>query len=819
MANWNSLHQFGYDALGPIVNAYLLRLHSYLLQCDEKDDKVLFCLRAGLRIQELYETWLTARSTEAPVDVELLGVSRMMAIKAAYCFVPNVATTALGREFSDCSLDQIIRSILNKEITSGRCPEFAPIDQMPLHKFLKRNDRISEYVNNYLHQQSKIYTEYLARIAGDAKRIILVDSGWKGTSQLLLKAAYSNYEWEGLYFGCIGRAQIFDRQPGIMHGLIFDSQTFRSNKPETAFTIHRHVIESLFEAGIPSFDHIEAKDIYKKIDRSEFLKTEIKEKWDEVYLGVLDYIRSNASDSVYEITTNYHQAVKLLSSAICYPTLDDIFFVSGKSRSLDLGRSGAVDAVMPARDRFDGDSKALRVAEAIWPTAQARVEYPEEEVEKHQRRIVTEYTDGRSSEYFVANEQMGGAIGSGPGHVAIITRTKDRPVLLERAAKSVAEQTYENYTWVIVNDGGDIGEVLRVIGESSVDPTKIRICSNSRSLGMEAASNVGIYGGDSEYIVIHDDDDSWHCDFLKQTVEFLTSNSHVYDGVITKTTYVSEEISGNTIIEHGRFPYNDWIRDVQLSEMIVGNFFAPIAFLFRRRVLEEIGGFDETLPVLGDWDFNLRFLMKANIGVLPKHLAFYHHRDRGSQAGTYSNSVIGGIDRHAEYNAIVRNKYIRRAATDDEFAALGNLMALGFTQSDTRSRLNNVRITGTQTGGAPHVSPVGHVIGDPDECRQAMEGLQAELDERWIMLHQIADKLIKAKKMKVSAIEIIGSTKEEIKDYLKKNKIHSPPDFDDESYLRKYADVSDSVSKGQFASGFDHYVKHGKNEGRNRPKI
>jgi hypothetical protein len=76
-------------------------------------------------------------------------------------------------------------------------------------------------------------------------------------------------------------------------------------------------------------------------------------------------------------------------------------------------------------------------------------------------------------------------------------------------------------------------------------------------------------------------------------------------------------------------PYNDWVRNVQLSEMACGNFFPPIAFLFRRAVLDRIGGFNEALPVLGDWFFNLEFLLEDDIAVLPEPLARYHHRDRG----------------------------------------------------------------------------------------------------------------------------------------------------------------------------------------------
>jgi hypothetical protein len=45
-----------------------------------------------------------------------------------------------------------------------------------------------------------------------------------------------------------------------------------------------------------------------------------------------------------------------------------------------------------------------------------------------------------------------------------------------------------------------------------------------------------------------------------------------------------------------------------------------------------------------------------------------------------------------------------------------------------------------------------------------------------------------------------------------------PPDFDEKGYLEQYADVAKAVAGGRFTSGFDHYIKHGRAEGRIRPR-
>ncbi len=49
--------------------------------------------------------------------------------------------------------------------------------------------------------------------------------------------------------------------------------------------------------------------------------------------------------------------------------------------------------------------------------------------------------------------------------------------------------------------------------------------------------------------------------------------------------------------------------------------------------------------------------------------------------------------------------------------------------------------------------------------------------------------------------------------------IRVPPDFDDEAYLDRYADVRQRVEAGKLSSGFAHYVLHGRREGRYRATI
>ncbi len=272
--------------------------------------------------------------------------------------------------------------------------------------------------------------------------------------------------------------------------------------------------------------------------------------------------------------------------------------------------------------------------------------------------------------------------------VAVVTRTKDRAVLLRRAMESVLSQTAGDWIHVVVNDGGDPAPVDRLAaGLADRYAGRLVVVHNPRSLGMEAASNVGLRAADSRYVVIHDDDDSWEPEFLAATTAFLDAQEGTtIAGVVTHSVRIDERIEGDRVEIDRRAPYNEWVRSITLFRMAGGNMFPPISFLFRRTMLDEVGYYREDLPVLGDWDFNLRFLARRDIGVLPRPLALYHHRPSSTDPA-YANSIFGAQDKHALYDALIRNELMRRDL-DAGRLGLGTLVNLGQHLSLLELKLN-----------------------------------------------------------------------------------------------------------------------------------
>ncbi|MEW9806754.1 glycosyltransferase [Mesorhizobium marinum] len=291
------------------------------------------------------------------------------------------------------------------------------------------------------------------------------------------------------------------------------------------------------------------------------------------------------------------------------------------------------------------------------------------------------------------------ASGSRPfARVAIVVRTKDRPVMLQRALRDILAQTYKDWIAVVVNDGGEVDALDLVLEQFAEDLSdRLIVLNNAVSLGMQTASNLGIDACDSDFIVIHDDDDTWDASFLSRTVECMDSegwNPRVA-GVVTWSDVIVEQfIDGYDIVEVDRFVFNDRLHAISLVDLGIENRFPPISFLFRRAAFDDVGHFREEFGVLGDWDFHLRILERFDIRVIPEPLAGYHHRPEAT-SGAYGNSVHAQRDIHVAKRKELVNSFVRREGGGTS-GSVGQLLLQGqfyknleYDQNERFQKLHN----------------------------------------------------------------------------------------------------------------------------------
>jgi len=243
-------------------------------------------------------------------------------------------------------------------------------------------------------------------------------------------------------------------------------------------------------------------------------------------------------------------------------------------------------------------------------------------------------------------------------------RTYERPVLLARAIASVQLQKFTDWELVIVNNGGQQAGVDAVVrtAMNATPSGSIRVTHLSERVGMEEASNRGLTDSDSEFFVIHDDDDSWDARFLEVAVAALRSSPNAV-AVVTGVTRIYETFRGGTVwpVSHENFPLSQG--RLTYRGMIGGNTFPPIAAVFRRSVLNTAGNFDASLPVLGDWEFNLRAVVAGEFQFVPERLAHYHTRTPESDAFS-GNSITVGEELHRDVKLQLQDRWLKEPAVN-----------------------------------------------------------------------------------------------------------------------------------------------------------
>jgi glycosyltransferase involved in cell wall biosynthesis len=202
--------------------------------------------------------------------------------------------------------------------------------------------------------------------------------------------------------------------------------------------------------------------------------------------------------------------------------------------------------------------------------------------------------------------------------VSVIIPTRNRPMMLKRALRSVASQTYRNIEAIVVNDGSEFINEAEIRKE--IDFHAIRILRNVRKAGASGARNTGFYASKGLFIGFLDDDDEWMPEKIEKQVEALMKADNKV-GIVCTQYFILRE--GEKIIRYTQVEGD--VYDVLCKEHIAGNTSNP---LIKRHVLEDVNGFDEALPAGQDTDLWIRIAKRYHFITVYEPLALIHeHHD------------------------------------------------------------------------------------------------------------------------------------------------------------------------------------------------
>lgn len=186
----------------------------------------------------------------------------------------------------------------------------------------------------------------------------------------------------------------------------------------------------------------------------------------------------------------------------------------------------------------------------------------------------------------------------GPYFFTIVFTTFDRPHLAVAALQSIAAQTFKDFEVIVVNDGGVPQEMFVDALAKTCNVTYVR----QPNRGVAAARNLALALARGRYIVYLDDDDIMYSHHLARLYHEACKQPDAL--VFGNAEVVYEQLESGLRKELNRTmmacPQYDFHR-LQIANYI------PINTLAHpRSIVDQCGGFDETLPSHEDWEFLMR---------------------------------------------------------------------------------------------------------------------------------------------------------------------------------------------------------------------
>ncbi len=201
---------------------------------------------------------------------------------------------------------------------------------------------------------------------------------------------------------------------------------------------------------------------------------------------------------------------------------------------------------------------------------------------------------------------------SPPKRFSVVLPTWNRLDTLPRSVQSVLDQSYPHWELIICDDGSDDGSEALIEAQfgDAIRSGKIRYLSLPHA-GVCAARNAGLAAAEGDWIAYLDSDNSWHPDYLLLTAQAFLRNP-------ARTHYAGLRVRDEAQqTEFERCVTFDW------PELLRQNYIDLNIFAHHRAVYAQLGGFDEELTRLVDWDLILRYTRTYPPAFTPHLLADY----------------------------------------------------------------------------------------------------------------------------------------------------------------------------------------------------
>lgn len=236
---------------------------------------------------------------------------------------------------------------------------------------------------------------------------------------------------------------------------------------------------------------------------------------------------------------------------------------------------------------------------------------------------------------------------------SIVISTCNRPGLLQRCLERIANQHFDNYEVIIINNGSAIHFDAEYKQVERCFDTRFRFYNLNNELaagfGPAHSRNLGIEAARGEYIAFCDDDDEWINDeYLSDVRNYLEEN--VADLVISNQFGISDDPHEENTPKVWFKSFENYLE--QSSEKInrfsnleyfsdIGSFPHLNISIYKTSFIKDLSGFNRSLWYEEDLDLFLRALQKQPIIAFNDSFVSNHYIPNKNK----NNNITSGIDK------------------------------------------------------------------------------------------------------------------------------------------------------------------------------
>jgi glycosyltransferase involved in cell wall biosynthesis len=255
--------------------------------------------------------------------------------------------------------------------------------------------------------------------------------------------------------------------------------------------------------------------------------------------------------------------------------------------------------------------------------------------------------------------------------VSVICLCYNQAPYLEEALKSVWAQSYPNVEVIVVDDAStdNSAEVIKSLLKGKPE---VPFIQHEENQGNCRSFNRGLQLATGNYVIDFALDDVMHPDRIARQVSFFESLPADYGVIYHNALYVDQK--GKDLHTHFQSDFSAPEGDIY-SRLISTYFIPPPTMMFKKQVIDEMDGYDESLSY-EDFDFWVRSSRNYKYGYQPELLTSIRKHATSLSTRWYKP---GDKQLHSTYLVCLKIQQINKS--DDENASLVKRLKYEIRQS------------------------------------------------------------------------------------------------------------------------------------------